>query len=170
MHTEDGHLGDLRPDPQNAKIHNERNLAAIEHSVQTNGFGRPMLAAADGTVLAGNATLEVVGALGMERAIRVYSDGTQPIIHVRTDLKDASSDMARRLAFADNRTAELASGYDPTILAELMADGLVPDVQMTKAEAAAIMGQASADDTSQDDEVPAGRQIECPECGHRFTS
>lgn len=138
--TDVAHLRDFRPDQDNARLHDERNLAAIETSMQTTGFGRPILAAKDGTVLAGNATLEAAGNIGMEEVILVHSDGTKPIIHVRTDL-DPNSEMARLAAFYDNRTAELAS-WDTEVLAALMQEVDIAAVAMTPEEAADLIAAA----------------------------
>lgn len=154
--TDVAHLRDFRPDQDNARLHDERNLAAIETSMQTTGFGRPILAAKDGTVLAGNATLEAAGNIGMEEVILVHSDGTKPIIHVRTDL-DPNSEMARLAAFYDNRTAELAS-WDTEVLAALMQEVDIAAVAMTPEEAADLIASDGAgqgtEGLTDPDEVP----------------
>lgn len=169
--TDRAHLRDLKQDRDNARLHDERNLAAIETSLQTTGFGRPILAARDLTVLAGNATLEAAGNIGMEDAILVHSDGTKPIIHVRTDL-DPDSEMARLAAFYDNRTAELAS-WDTDVLAALMQETNIAPVAMTPEEAADLIAAGSVPDFEPVGIEEQGRLDEkkmttCPECGHVF--
>lgn len=49
-------VADLVLDPANARSHDERNLAAIRDSLARFGQQKPIVVAADGTVLAGNGT------------------------------------------------------------------------------------------------------------------
>jgi len=58
------HIGDLKPDNQNARRHTERNLAMIEDSLREVGFARSGVIDDDGNILAGNATVEVAAQLG----------------------------------------------------------------------------------------------------------
>lgn len=111
------HLGELKPDPQNARKHNPRNLGQIERSMQANGFGRSILLANDGTIIAGNATAEAAGSIGLEDVIIVQSDGTKVIAIQRTDVAPGSK-QALELGIADNRSAELAE-WDIDVLATL---------------------------------------------------
>jgi hypothetical protein len=111
-------LGDFTPDPNNLRRHTPRNVGMIQDSIHKSGFGRPMVASGDGVLLAGNATAEAAAAAGMgEDVIVIESDGTKPIVVVRTDLKYDSKE-ARSLAIADNRTAEL-SEWDVERFAEV---------------------------------------------------
>ena len=116
-------LGDLKPDAKNARRHNPRNVGQIERSIQQDGFGRSLLVANDGTIIAGNATADALGALGMEDVQIVNSDGTRPIVVRRTDIEPGSPAF-HRLAIADNRAAELAT-WDKESIASLIADGSV---------------------------------------------
>jgi DNA modification methylase len=93
----------LREDPANARAHDERNLQAIAGSLSRFGQQKPIVVAADGTVLAGNGTLAAARHLGWER-----------IAAITTDLEGPD---ARGYAIADNRTAELA-GWDMVRLCE----------------------------------------------------
>ncbi len=94
-------LDQLTADPQNARVHPERNLAAIEASLARFGQQKPIVVAKDGTVVAGNGTLEAARRLGWDA-----------LLCVQTDLPP---DEARAFAIADNRTAELAE-WDPAVL------------------------------------------------------
>lgn len=95
-------LDQLREDPLNARVHPERNLAAIEASLRRFGQQKPIVVAKDGTVVAGNGTLAAARRLGWDS-----------LLCVRTDLPP---DEARAFAIADNRTAELAE-WDMEVLA-----------------------------------------------------
>lgn len=114
------HLGGLKPDKRNARKHNLRNISMVEHSLETDGFGRSILIDAEGNILAGNGVTEAAGNVGLEDVIVVPSDGTKVIAIQRTDVQPGS-ERAIRLAIADNRTQEL-SEFDPAVLAELSAE------------------------------------------------
>ena len=107
----------IKHDPRNARKHNPRNLAQIESSIQRDGFGRSILLAADGTVIAGNATIDSAASAGLDDVIVVETDGTKVVAVKRTDVAPGSEQF-HRLAIADNRAAELAS-WDVEVLAGL---------------------------------------------------
>jgi hypothetical protein len=98
-------LDQLNEDPQNARVHPERNLAAIEASLARFGQQKPIVVAKDGTVVAGNGTLAAARRLGWDA-----------LLCVQTDLPP---DEARAFAIADNKTAELAE-WDYQGLAETL--------------------------------------------------
>ena len=105
-------IDSLRPDPANARRHGERNLESIKASLTRFGQQKPIVVATDGTVVAGNGTLEAAQALGWDHinVIRTRLDGSE----------------AAAFAVADNRTGELAE-WDTTALASMLeADRLVP--------------------------------------------
>jgi len=110
-------LGDLVPDPKNARRHNPRNVGMIEQSIQKDGFGRSLLLDAANTILAGNATAEAAASAGLEDVLIVDSDGTKVIAIRRTDIAPGSKE-ALRLSVGDNRAAELAD-WDADVLDEL---------------------------------------------------
>jgi hypothetical protein len=115
--VEDGHIGALRPDPRNARKHNPKNVGMIERSLNETGAGRSIVVAKDGTILAGNATIEAAGAAGMEDAIFVRTRGDKLIVHVREDL-DPDDKRAIALALYDNRATDL-SEWDTEALMDL---------------------------------------------------
>lgn len=83
----------FKPDPKNARKHSSRNIRAIADSLRMFGQQKPIVALADGTVIAGNGTLEAAKSIGMtEIACVVFSE----------------EEKAQAFAIADNRTAELA--------------------------------------------------------------
>ncbi len=110
-------LSDLKPDPQNARKHTPRNVAMIETSIQRSGFGRSVLLANDGTIIAGNATVDAAAQAGLDDVLVIESDGTKVIAIKRTDV-DPGSSRFHDLAIADNRAAELSS-WDGPVLAAL---------------------------------------------------
>ncbi len=98
-------ISSLRLDPANARKHDEKNLAAIKGSLSAFGQQKPIVVSEDGTVIAGNGTLEAARALGWDDIAVAVSglEGTD-----RT-----------AFALADNRTAELAE-WDDAVLTDTL--------------------------------------------------
>ena len=97
-------IADLQPDPANANRGTKRGLGLLDNSLRQYGAGRSILADKNGTVIAGNKTLERAADIGLSVRV-VESDGTELIVVQRTDL-DIDSKQGREMAYADNRTAE----------------------------------------------------------------
>ncbi len=110
------HLGDLIPDPVNARRHNPRNVGMIEDALHQVGAARSIVIDEDGVILAGNATVEAAGNAGIEKVQVVEADGNTIIAVRRIGL---SSEQKRRLALFDNQTAALAD-WDPAILSAML--------------------------------------------------
>ncbi len=160
-------LGDLKPDRKNARKHSPRNTGMIEHSIQTNGFGRSVLLAADGSIIAGNATYEAASAAGLDDVLIVESDGTKVIAVKRTDV-EPGSERFHALAIADNRAAELAE-WDAAVLEELSGEidlsaFFFDDELQAVLELAPNVVFPEYDESVADDV----QYCECPACGHRF--
>lgn len=94
----------LEPDPENARVHGEANLAATRRSLAQHGQ-RKVLVVHDGVVMAGNGTLEVAKDLGWTHLAVARYHGTR--------------EAARHYALADNRTAELASWHPERLAATI---------------------------------------------------
>ncbi len=114
------HIGDIKPAVKNARKRTERGAGMIARSIEENGFGRSVLLAADGSLIAGTGTIDASAEVGLENVQIVDSDGTRIIAVRRTDV-EPGSERAHKLAIADNRTTDL-SEFDPAILAELSAE------------------------------------------------
>jgi len=103
-------LTDLEEDPANARVHDDRSVAAIARSLERHGQRKPIVATpVDGRlrIVAGNGTLRAARLLGWDRlAVTVYADVTAAVV--------------RAYALEDNRSAELARWSDPA-LAESLA-------------------------------------------------
>ena len=111
-------LADLTPDPRNARKHNPRNVGMLERALNEVGAARSIVIDENGVVLAGNATIEAAGRLGMERVQVVDADGETIVAVRRTGLTQTQK---TRLALYDNRTAELAD-WDAETIEGLIAD------------------------------------------------
>lgn len=85
----------LVPDPNNARVHNERNIEAIKNSLRLYGQVRPITVRKKGKiVIAGNGTLQSATELGWTKIAATFVD--------MDDIQAAG------YGIADNRTAELA--------------------------------------------------------------
>jgi site-specific DNA-methyltransferase (adenine-specific) len=99
----------LRPDPNNARKHDAKNIDAIAKSLARFGQRKPIVIRGDGTIVAGNGTVEAAKQLGWTE-----------IACARVPWK-WTADEVKAYALADNRTAELAE-WDSTILAEQLLE------------------------------------------------
>jgi ParB-like chromosome segregation protein Spo0J len=99
-------ISELRNDPRNARIHDQRSIETIAVSLREFGQQKPLIALKDGTVIAGNGTLEAARALGWKKVA---------VVRFEDEAK------ARAFAIADNRTAELST-WDNGVLADVLGD------------------------------------------------
>jgi len=103
MKIESVKTADLTFDPENARVHDQRNLEAIKESLSQFGQRKPVVITPDNLIVAGNGTVQAALLLGWQTisAVRVPADWSQ--------------DQVKAFALADNRTAELAQ-WDPKVL------------------------------------------------------
>lgn len=113
-------LGDLTPDPRNARRHSPRNVGLIVDALHAVGAARSIVIDEDGVILAGNATAEAAGEAGITQVRVVEADGHELIAVRRRGL---TTQQKHHLALADNRSSELAEGWDPDVLDGMEADG-----------------------------------------------
>jgi len=154
------HVDSLKYDPKNARIHPERNLAAICQSLERFGQQKPIVVGKDDVVIAGNGALEAARKLGWE-----YID------IVRTEL---TGNDAIAFAIADNRTSDL-SAWDAhalnELLAQLQADG-VELVGWTDKEFERLVDsieppEPPAEFGTVDESIKT--DFECPKCGFQWS-
>lgn len=106
----------LRPDPKNARRHDDRNREAIRKSLDRFGPGRSIVVDGDNTIRAGNGTVAEALDAGFDEVL-VVEPGPKQLVAVKR--QDWSEEEARAYAIADNRTAELAD-WDPAQLDEVL--------------------------------------------------
>ncbi|QOR55563.1 MAG: hypothetical protein UMS36scaffold28_53 [Phage 59_13] len=97
-------MSTLTPDPQNARAHDERNIAVIMESLRRYGQQTPLVVR-EGVILKGNATYEAAKRLGWAEIAAIPFDR-------------APSDV-RGYKLADNRSAELAAWVPDVLAGEL---------------------------------------------------
>lgn len=155
--VKDGHIGSLRQDPNNARLHPRRNLEMIERSLIETGAGRSVTADKNGMLITGNGVVEAAANAGIEEAIFVHTTGDRLLVHVRDDL-DLNDVMAQKMALYDNRAAELAV-WDTDILASMSEDDILASM-FTEDELRAVIekrkpGERSGEPSSNGASPPA---------------
>lgn len=150
---------DFRPASRNANKHTARGMGALQKSIQSDGWIGAMTTAADGEMIAGSARIETVAQVFGTDAepIIVESDGTRPVLVVRTDIPNADDKRAQRLALADNRVHEIDLTWDAEVLAGLDADVL--EGLWTPAELSDL-GQQWANEQERVEVLGAGDQVD----------
>lgn len=136
------HIGDLIPDPRNARAHTPRNVGAIEAALREVGAARSIVVDEHGIILAGNATVEAAAAAGIEKLRVIDADGETIIAVRRSGLTD---EQKRRLALFDNRSAELAE-WDTDALAQMVGEGVDLRGLWSDEELAAVIEREAIDD------------------------
>lgn len=152
----------LKFDKRNARKHDKKNIKAIKDSLVKFGQQKPIVVMEDGTVIAGNGTLQAAIELGWD-TIDVHW----------TALK---KDEAIAYGLVDNRSAELAEWDDDNLkelLSELDASGWDLEGLGWDENDMSVLGSntpnfepGTLDDQGKLDEK---KKTECPECGHVFT-
>lgn len=149
-------ISKLKPYPRNARTHSKKQIAQIARSIETFGWTNPVLADAEGSVIAGHGRIEAARKIGMNEV---------PVIRI----EDMSEAQKRAYILADNRLAELA-GWDDELLA-IELKGLTEielgfDIETTGFETATIDGLITnlngADEPDEADSVPELDQTKAP--------
>lgn len=102
-------------DPNNYKIHGDRNRRVIRKSLEECGAGRSILVDSSGTIIAGNGVFEQANKLGLPVRV-VESDGKELVVVKRTDL-NPTDEKRRKLALMDN-SASMLGEFDMEAIAK----------------------------------------------------
>jgi len=116
-------IEDLVADPKNVRVHNPRNQGVIQEAIERVGAARSIAIDEDLTVMAGNATVEAAMAAGVRHVLVVPSDGSVLVAVQRSGL---TAGQKFDLAVADNRAAELATGWDAQPLQAQLQEFEIP--------------------------------------------
>lgn len=117
-------MDELKFDQHNANKGTERGKELLEQSVTELGAGRSILSDKNGKIIAGNKTLAAAKKAGLKVRI-VPADRNELVVVQREDLDlDDATGEARRLAYLDNRVAELDLAWDAGQIAEDAAAGM----------------------------------------------
>src|SRR5438128_1526474 len=131
-------LSDLTPDPGNLRRHSPRGLALLTQALREVGAARSVVADEDGTVLAGNLTVQAAQQAGIAKVKVVEADGSELVVVRRTGL---SPEAKVKLALFDNRVPEL-SDFDPALLAGLQQQDFDLSPFWTDEELSALLAGA----------------------------
>lgn len=107
-------VGRLTPHPQNYRGHPEDQIEHIMTSIRENGFYRNVVAAKDGTILAGHGVVEASKRLGLEEVPAILLD------------IDPGSTQAKKILAGDN-TLSMFAEDDDRFLADLLKELKVED-------------------------------------------
>jgi len=99
-------LGNLIPDPNNAREHTGANLETIASSLRRLGAGRSLVLDKDNVVRAGNGTLQAAKQAGFQKVTVIEAEGDELIAIKRGDWTDEE---ATAYALVDNQATELSS-------------------------------------------------------------
>ena len=116
-------MTEIRQDRNNHRVHNERNLSAIEKSLRDCGAGRSILIDNDNEIIAGNGCFQQAEKLGIPVKV-IETDGTELIALKRTDLS-YTDDKRAQLAVMDNSTSDLSEFDIDNLLDTFPYDTLV---------------------------------------------
>ena len=109
-------VGELIPDPRNARTHPKRQIDQLKASIAAFGFTNPILADPEGNIIAGHGRLQAARAMGLAEV---------PVIA----LSGLSETQKRALRIADNKIA-LNAGWDLEILQQELGELASIDVDI----------------------------------------
>ena len=95
-------VGDLIPDPHNARTHPKHQIDQLKASIEAFGFTNPILADPEGKIIAGHGRLQAARAMGLTEVPTITLSGLSEV-------------QKRALRIADNKIA-LNAGWDLEIL------------------------------------------------------
>lgn len=149
----------LKHDPENARRHGRRNSDAIMASLKEHGQLKPVVISPDGTVIAGNGTMDAALALGWTHLAVVEYAG--------------EARAARRYGVQDNRSAELAE-WDDSVLAGLLSElrddvGSLEGLGFTDAELNALIASDLDSKEITEDEIPDAPKVAVSKLGDVWT-
>lgn len=115
---------EIKFDPKNFRIHNDRNKKVIRKSLEDCGAGRSVLMDKDNYLIAGNGVYEQAQELGIPVRI-IETDGKELVVVKRKDL--ALGDNRRKLlALADNYASD-TSEFDMDLVIENFSEDVLHD-------------------------------------------
>ncbi len=135
-------IGQLIPDPRNARTHSKKQVTQIADSISVFGFTNPVLADPEGNLIAGHGRLRAAKELDLTEV---------PVI----TLSGLSEPQKKALRLADNKIA-LNAGWDTEVLKLELADLSLPEVDIDLGLTGFSTGEIDvvlADSEDPDDEV-----------------
>ena len=152
---------DLEYDQKNANVGTDRGRDAVHNSIVENKFGRSILIDKSGKIIGGNKSVAAAIKAGLKTVRVIETTGDEIIAVQRTDI-DLESPEGRRLAIAENRTAELGLQWDPAVLSELTEAGVDISSYFTETELSKLCDSLAeemmdfGDEVDEEEDDPTG--------------
>lgn len=157
-------ITDYVPDQQNANLGTEYGSATIERSLRELGPGRSLLADKHGNLIAGNKTQRALIDAGIIDVLEVTPKPGQVVVVKRSDLDLYGEDKAaRRMAYFDNRSAELNLAWD----VDQILEDLDHDVDMSHLFSDLELDAMATEGTTEVRFRAKEHNCECPRCGRK---
>ena len=145
MHVTLWPVANIQPYPGNPR-HNDQAVAAVARSIQEFGFRQPLVLDEHGVIIVGDTRYKAALRLGL----------TEVPVHVATGLSPAQ---AKAYRLADNKTAQLATWNEESLVQELLElERLNFDLDQTgfsADELSQLMAPAPQDGLTDPDDIPA---------------
>ena len=109
-------IGELLPDPRNARTHPKRQIDQLKASIEAFGFTNPILGDPEGHIIAGHGRLQAARAMGLTEVPTITLSGLSEV-------------QKRALRIADNKIA-LNAGWDLEILQQELGELASIDVDI----------------------------------------
>ncbi len=162
----------FRPQQKNVNKHTEHGLRLLEKSLQQDGWIDAQTAAADGEIISGSLRLEIAAEKFADvEPIVVESDGTRPVIVVRTDIPNADDPRAKRLSVAANQIAHTDYNPDGDLLKQWAEEDKDIRAMFADWEWGEVTGEAPIFRPVGIDEqgrLDQKKTVVCPSCGKEF--
>lgn len=169
-------IADIHADAENANAGTPRGAAMVAQSLHEAGAGRSILVDRNGRTIAGNKTAAAWAAMPDSEIQVVRTDGTRLVVVQRVDLDLADDDdgRARKLAYADNRSAEVGLAWNAERLLADMNKGVDLSSLFSHQEIEGLLANVRAPEFAPASEEDQGKldkkkAIRCPHCGEEFT-
>lgn len=135
-------MPEIKFDPNNYRIHTDKNKRIIRKSLEDCGAGRSVLVDKDNILIAGNGVYEQAQKMGLKVRV-IESDGSELVVVKRTDLSP-EDEKRKLLALADNHASD-TSMFDIDLVIDDFTDELLKDWEF------------SLDDIDISDELPESK-------------
>lgn len=155
-------MSEIKFDPNNYRVHTDKNKRVIRKSLEDCGAGRSVLMDSENVLIAGNGVYEQAQEMGIPVRV-IETDGSELVVVKRNDLK-GDDERRKLLALADNYASD-TSMFDMDLVLEDFPEALLMDFEFDV---------DSFDITSSDIEnifsedlnprAPKEKELICPHC------
>ncbi len=156
-------MPEIKFDPNNYRVHNDKNKKIIRKSLEDCGAGRSVLVDKDNILIAGNGVYEQAQEMGLKVRV-IESDGSELVVVKRTDL--SSEDEKRKLlALADNHASD-TSVFDMDLVLEDFSEDVLESFEFDLDDfhfSSSDIDSIFSEELNQ--RAPKPKELICPHCG-----